>query len=118
VWNLQQGSTQILSTDTPAQRAAKKKQAKGRRTYQRRKCAREFILWRAPKSMLARREQEEKLNAGKQSWQNFNAKSKGKGKRQAGMSRKVGVIKLSTLENCVTRRFAAHAVNFRHTGHA
>ena len=31
----QQSGTQILSTDTPEQRAAKKKQQKGRKTYQR-----------------------------------------------------------------------------------
>lgn len=62
-----QDATEILSTDTPEQRAAKKKKAKGQRTFQRRK------------------EQDEKLNAGKQSWQAFNAKSKtSSGKKKLG----------------------------------
>jgi hypothetical protein len=92
----QQDATEILSTDTPEQRAAKKKKAKGQRTFQRRKyggessqlepadytAMTELAEWSA---VRACREQDEKLNAGKQSWQAFNAKSKtSSGKKKLG----------------------------------
>ena len=61
----------ILSTDTAAQRAAKKKAAKGKRTHQRIK------------------EQEEVLNAGKKNWKDFMSGTKGSKKRNSrGIARK------------------------------
>lgn len=62
----------ILSTDTAAQRAAKKKAAKGKRSYERRK------------------EQEEALNAGKKNWKDFmnGAKSSKKKGASRGIARK------------------------------
>jgi hypothetical protein len=66
------GTTGILSTDTAAQRAAKKKAAKGKRSYERRK------------------EQEETLNAGKKNWKDFmnGAKSSKKKGASRGIARK------------------------------
>lgn len=65
-------ATGILSTDTAAQRAAKKKAAKGKRSYERRK------------------EQEEALNAGKKNWKDFMNGAKSSKKRGAsrGIARK------------------------------
>jgi hypothetical protein len=65
-------TTGILSTDTAAQRAAKKKAAKGKRSYERRK------------------EQEEALNAGKKNWKDFmnGAKSSKKKGASRGIARK------------------------------
>lgn len=65
-------TTGILSTDTAAQRAAKKKAAKGKRSYERRK------------------EQEEALNAGKKNWKDFmnGAKSSKKRGGNRGIARK------------------------------
>ena len=66
------GATGILSTDTAAQRAAKKKAAKGKRSYERRK------------------EQEETLNAGKKNWKDFvnGAQSSKKKGASRGIARK------------------------------
>lgn len=66
------GSAGVLSTDTAAQRAAKKKAAKGKRSYERRK------------------EQEETLNAGKKNWKDFMNGAKGSKKKGAsrGIARK------------------------------